>query len=141
MSFWQLSLTLLQNIVILSLTLLQNLKMFNRTIIQYLKKWAQKPDRMPLILRGARQVGKTTAVILFSEEFDLFINLNLERPEHRNILEGDYPFNELISRLFLYVEKERNIGKTLVFIDEIQNSPKAVSLLRYFYEEAIKIFS
>jgi predicted AAA+ superfamily ATPase len=116
------------------------MKMFNRTIIDELKKWSLKPDRRPLIMRGARQVGKTTAVILFAEEFDLFLNLNLEKTEHRNIFEGDYPFNELISRLFLFAGKERHAGKTLVFIDEIQNSAKAISLLRYFYEEAKDLY-
>lgn len=110
--------------------------MFDRTIIKELRKWSAKPDRRPLVLRGARQVGKTTAVKMFAKEFDLFINLNLERSEHRNIFEGDYPFHELLSRLFLHAGKERNSGNTLVFIDEVQNSPKAISLLRYFYEEA-----
>jgi predicted AAA+ superfamily ATPase len=116
------------------------MKIFHRTIINELKKWVLKPDRRPLILRGARQVGKTTAVILFSEKFDSFINLNLEKAEHRNIFEGDYTFNELLSRLFLYIGKERHIGKTLIFIDEIQNSPKAIRSLRYFYEEASDLY-
>ena len=110
--------------------------MFDRTIIEELKKWSTKPDRRPLVLRGARQVGKTTAVEMFSKEFDVFINLNLEKSEHINIFETDYTFDELINRLFLHVGKERKSGKTLVFIDEIQNSPKAISMLRYFYEEA-----
>ena len=131
---------MLQKVLILSLTLLQHSRMFDRTIIKELKNWSDKPDRRPLVLRGARQVGKTTAVKLFSKEFDVFINLNLEKSEHRNIFEGDYPFNELLSRLFLHVGKERNAGKTLVFIDEIQNSPKAISILRYFYEEAKDLY-
>jgi predicted AAA+ superfamily ATPase len=114
--------------------------MFYRTIIEELRKWSAKHDRRPLVLRGARQVGKTTVVKIFAAEFDLFINLNLEKTEHRNIFEGDYPFNELLSRIFLHSGKERNSGKTLIFIDEIQNSPKAVSLLRYFYEEANDLY-
>jgi len=114
--------------------------MFDRTIIQKLKKWSAKTDRRPLVLRGARQVGKTTAVKMFAKEFDVFINLNLEKSEHRNIFEGDYSFSELITRLFLHIGKERKSGKTLVFIDEIQNSPKTISLLRYFYEEASHLF-
>ena len=114
--------------------------MFYRTIINELRKWAAKPDRRPLVLRGARQVGKTTAVKLFAGEFDLFIYLNLEKAEERNIFEGEYPFNELLSRLFLHVGKERNAGKILIFIDEIQNSPKTIALLRYFYEEANELY-
>ena len=54
--------------------------MFNRDIIQNLRKWALSDTRKPLILRGARQVGKTTAVDLFSKEFDHYIYVNLERP-------------------------------------------------------------
>lgn len=92
------------------------------------------------MIRGARQVGKTTAVHIFAGEFDQYIHLNLEKPEHRIIFEGDYPFNELLGRLFLHAGKSRNSGRILIFIDEIQYSPKAVSLLRYFYEEARDLY-
>ena len=110
--------------------------MFYRTIIKEFKKWSVKSDRRPLVLRGARQVGKTTAVKIFAEEYDIFIYLNLEKSEERNIFEGDYPFSDLLNRLFLHVGKERHAGRVLIFIDEIQNSPKTIALLRYFYEEA-----
>ena len=115
--------------------------MFNRTIINELKKWKNKPDRKPLVLRGARQVGKTTAIKLFAKEFDEFLYLNLEKTEERNIFEEEYPFNEFLNRLFFHfgVEKDTN-AKTLIFIDEIQNSPKTIALLRYFYEEANNLF-
>jgi len=114
--------------------------MFNRTILKEFKKWSEKQDRKPLVIRGARQVGKTSAVKMFAEEFDVFIDLNLEKTEHRNIFETEYSFNELLNRLFFNAGRRRNAGKTLVFIDEIQNSPKAISLLRYFYEEAIDLY-
>jgi hypothetical protein len=114
--------------------------MFNRSIIHKLTEWAENDERKPLILRGARQVGKTTAIKLFAEKFDQFIYLNLEKQEERNIFEDEYPFNEMLSRLFLSVRKERNGGKTLIFIDEIQNSPRAIALLRYFFEEANDLF-
>jgi predicted AAA+ superfamily ATPase len=114
--------------------------MFNRDITRELKKWAAKPNRKPLILRGARQVGKTTAVNLFSEDFDQYIYLNLEKEEQREIFEKKYPFPDLLTTLFIFAQKKRNGGKTLIFIDEIQNSPKAVALLRYFHEEANDLF-
>ena len=85
-------------------------------------------------------MGKTTAVKLFAGEFNLFIYLNLEKEEERNIFEGEYPFNELLNRLFLYVGEEKSAGRTLIFIDEIQNSPKTMALLRYFYEEADNLY-
>ncbi len=118
----------------------KNLIMFYRTIIEDLKTWAEYPDRKPLILRGARQVGKTTAVKIFASEFDQFIYINLEKTEERRIFEDEYPFTELLGRLFLYSKKQRGSGKTLIFIDEIQYSSKAVRLLRYFYEEAKDLF-
>jgi predicted AAA+ superfamily ATPase len=114
--------------------------MFSRDIITEFKKWAVKPNRKPLVLRGARQVGKTTAVDLFANEFDQYISLNLERTEERIIFENDYPFSDLVTMLFLYAHKQRNGVKTLVFIDEIHNSPKAVALLRYFYEDMPDLF-
>lgn len=115
--------------------------MFKRTIIDNFKNWAKNPDRKPLVLRGARQVGKTTAVEIFSKEFEVYLYLNLEKIEHRNIFEGDQSFDEKLNRLFFYfgLEKDNKI-RTLLFIDEIQNSPKAMALLRYFYEEANHLF-
>lgn len=114
--------------------------MFNRDILKEFQLWANKNDRKPLVLRGARQVGKTTAVGIFSEEFDQYIYLNLEKVEERMLFENNYPFKDLLMALFFYARKIRNNGKTLIFIDEIQNSPRAVALLRYFYEEANDIY-
>lgn len=114
--------------------------MFKRDILRELKKWAEKPNRKPLVLRGARQVGKTTAIEMFSKDFDQFINLNLERPNERELFESEIPFNDLLTAMFIYAGKKLSGGKTLIFIDEIQNSPKAIALLRYFYEEANDLY-
>ncbi len=114
--------------------------MFNRDIINEFRKWAQKRNRKPLVIRGARQVGKTTVVRMFSSEFDQYISLNLERDEERIIFERNYPFSDLVISLFLYSGKKREGGRTLIFIDEIQNSPKAISLLRYFYEDTPDLY-
>lgn len=114
--------------------------MFNRDITQELQLWASNPSRKPLILRGARQVGKTTAVNLFSKGFDQYIYLNLDKEAQRDIFERQYPFDDLLTALFIFAHKKRYGGKTLIFIDEIQNSPKAVALLRYFFEEANDLF-
>jgi len=114
--------------------------MFSRNILNELRKWAKKRNRKPLVIRGARQVGKTTVVGMFSAEFDQYIYLNLERDEERIIFERNYPFSDLVISLFLYSGKKREGGRTLIFIDEIQNSPKAISLLRYFYEDTPDLF-
>ena len=79
--------------------------MFNRDINSELKKWAAKPSRKPLILRGARQVGKTTAVDQFSKNFDQYIYLNLEKEEQREIFERKYPFSDLLTTLFIFAKK------------------------------------
>jgi len=117
-----------------------NQQMFKRDILPELSKWKEKAFRKPLVLRGARQVGKTTAIHLFSAQFDQYIYLNLEKAEEREIFEQNYPFSDLVTNLFIYSGKRRNGGNTLIFIDEIQNSPKAVALLRYFYEEANDLY-
>lgn len=114
--------------------------MFYREIINKLKDWAERDNRKPLVLRGSRQVGKTTAVEMFSKEFDQYIALNLEKEEERKIFETSYPFQDLLMALFFYAGKERHAGRTLIFIDEIQNTPKAIALLRYFKEEAGDLF-
>jgi len=114
--------------------------MFNRKILSDLDVWSIKNDRKPLVLRGARQVGKTTAINLFSRNFDRYINLNLDKEEDRSLFEMGYNIDDLISAIFLNKGLRKNSGKCLIFIDEIQNSPKAISQLRYFYENANEFY-
>jgi hypothetical protein len=114
--------------------------MFTRDILQELKKWAVVTNRKPLVMRGARQVGKITAIDMFSKDFDQYIKLNLEKANEREIFEKEYTFPDLLTSLFIYAGKKRMGGKTLIFIDEIQNSLKAVALLRYFFEEAPDLY-
>ena len=107
---------------------------FYRSITPKLEEWARSESRKPLILRGARQTGKTTLIRDFGKRFDSFIELNLEKKADRDLFEQDLPVRLLFQSICL----EKNIvpsEKNLLFIDEIQNSPKAVALLRYFYEE------
>lgn len=109
--------------------------MFYRKIIQDLQVWAASEHRKPLVLRGARQVGKSTLVNEFGKEYNLFISLNLERPNHNAIFDSNN-IDSVVKLIFLQVKKPiDSTKKTLLFIDEIQNSPKAVALLRYFYED------
>lgn len=114
--------------------------MFNRDIVDRLNEWASKKDRKPLVLRGARQVGKTSAVNIFAQSFDHYIYLNLDLAEDKQLFELDSPFKDLVAAIFFSKNKELNAGRTLLFIDEIQNSPSAVSKLRYFYENASDIY-
>lgn len=110
--------------------------MFYRKIIDEIKEWASKKDRKPLILRGARQVGKTTAIDIFSKEFNRYIYLNLEKKADAEIFNSDLSLKDLIQAIYLSKNIPPSEGKTLLFIDEIQNSPQAVKMMRYFYESA-----
>ena len=114
--------------------------MFNRNIIAELDIWAAKQDRKPLILRGARQVGKTSAINLFAQKFDKYIYLNLDRLEDLALFRQNSPFQDVVDSIFFAKNVEKKAGKILLFIDEIQNSAKAVSLLRYFYEDTPELF-
>ena len=109
--------------------------MFYRKTISKLRIWAENPKHKPLVLRGARQAGKTTMIELFAKDFDTFLHLNLERKADWNIFEGNHSAEDVLTAIYLLKNKLRKNGRTLLFIDEIQNSPKAVALLRYFYED------
>lgn len=106
-----------------------------RIALKNLKNWKINKNRKPLILRGARQVGKTTLVNQFSKEYEQYIYLNLERPDHIQIFDSLNHVEEIVEALFLKFELRQDYSNTLLFIDEIQESPKAISLLRYFYED------
>lgn len=115
--------------------------MLYRNIIAKLKEWAEEEGRKPLILRGARQVGKTTAIDMFSKDFDHYIYLNLEKKEDAEIFDRNLSIERLIQAIFF----NKNISfsknkKILLFIDEIQNSPAAVAMMRYFYESAKNLY-
>ncbi|MCP4105090.1 MAG: AAA family ATPase [Desulfobacteraceae bacterium] len=75
---------------------------FRRKIESELLRWKDGANRKPILLRGARQVGKTFAVNLFAENFDHFININLERPRERELFSGFNTGQELVERILLY---------------------------------------
>ena len=109
--------------------------MFERNIIRELEQWAAKTNRKPLILRGSRQVGKTTLVDSFSQDFENYLYLNFEKnPSAITLFEKEQEIGDLVAAIFLFCNKENKPGKTLLFIDEIQNSKMAITKLRYFYE-------
>lgn len=114
--------------------------MFNRNISIFLEHWKEKQERKPLILRGARQVGKTTVVNEFSKQFDNYLYLNVERSAVAELFEKTDDVNELVRSAFYQINTPQKQGSLLIFIDEIQLSPKAVALLRYFYEDRPDIF-
>ena len=118
--------------------------MFQRLILKELDDWLAKPSRKPLVIRGARQVGKTTVVDQFAKRFDQYIYLNLELREDRRAFEKYSNLEQLLQTIFFL--KNQLLSKkesTLIFIDEIQEVPEALNILRYFYEQepAIKVIA
>lgn len=109
---------------------------FNRKIIDYLNEWYQRKGRQPLILRGARQVGKTQAVSIFCRKNNIdLIHLNLEKAELKKPFRDEISlaeFERIINNLF---QKSIYSPNTLLFIDEIQEVPFLLKLLRFFYED------
>ena len=80
-------------------------------------------------------MGKTTVVNEFGKQFDNYLYFNLERKENARLFELEIPLDDLVNMLYATSNSPRKEGTTLIFIDEIQNSTKAISLLRYFYEQ------
>lgn len=114
--------------------------MFKRQLLLELEKWRQNMPRKPLVIRGARQVGKTTLVNQFAAQYEQYIYLNLELSEDKEPFENFTSIENLINTLFFL--KNKTLSKkntTLLFIDEIQEVPKALNILRYFYELAPEI--
>src|SRR5271157_797508 len=107
-----------------------------RFIDKELSQWKDVKFRMPLLLRGARQVGKTYAARQLGKQFSSFVQVNLEtQDKERAIFEKDLDVQRIIRDLSLLRMEPIVPGKTLLFIDEIQVVPKAITVLRYFYEE------
>lgn len=87
------------------------------------------------MLRGARQVGKTTAVELFARGYDQFISLNLEKHAEAALFSRNLPVKDIFQAILLHKNLPRHPGRVLLFLDEVQNSPDAVRMLRFFHED------
>jgi len=108
---------------------------FYRKLYKYLLEWKNSNNRKPLIIRGARQVGKSTLVREFGKEFMYFIDLNLEKSQDKKLFDKLDNASDIINAIFLSRGIPFTVEPTLIFIDEIQESPPAIKMLRYFYEE------
>ena len=98
--------------------------------------WKDRADRKPLIVRGARQVGKTYLVEAFGEgHFPSLLTVNLEQKEDLHSLFNRMEAPRIVQELSLYFNQPIEPGRTLLFFDEIQACPKAIACLRYFHEE------
>lgn len=109
---------------------------YERIIDKYLSDWAAKEDHKPLLLRGARQVGKSTAIRHLGETFRNYVEINFERhPEYKILFDGNLDVKRIVSQMTVMSGTAITEGDTLLFLDEIQACPNALMALRFFKED------
>jgi uncharacterized protein len=107
-----------------------------RKILNFLTQWKVAKSRKPLLIKGARQVGKTYLVEEFGKQFENYHEFNFQRsPKLREIFESTSEPLKLISLLEILSEKKIDIKTDLIFFDEIQDCPKALNSLKFFCED------
>lgn len=109
--------------------------MFQRDIVGYLNRWHGSRFRKPLLLRGARQCGKTSAVRLFAGGIPGYMEVNLEAPGEKDLFRRGLSVRDLLSVLKLSRGIAAPTTESILFIDEIQESPDAINYLRFLAEE------
>lgn len=108
----------------------------HRNAETHLRKWIASPTRKPLVLRGARQVGKSTLVRQFAKAQGLSLcEVNLERHLALRRSFATLDLRQILQELDVVVGRKVDSPNSLLFLDEIQAVPEALSALRYFYEE------
>ena len=110
---------------------------YPRLIDSYLAEWASRKSRKPLLLRGARQVGKSTAVHHLAESFESYVEINFEKQSSYIPLfqTKDIDVKQIVSQMSAMAGKRIEPGRTLLFLDEVQACPEAIMSLRYFKED------
>jgi predicted AAA+ superfamily ATPase len=106
-----------------------------RFIDYYLNQWVKDDLHKPLLLRGARQIGKTFAVRNLGKKFTNYVEINFEEINCKNVFEKDLNPKRILQELSLITGQSIIPGKTLLFLDEAQEVPRAILALRYFYEK------
>jgi predicted AAA+ superfamily ATPase len=108
----------------------------NRLIDNELLKWKNEIEHKPILLRGARQIGKSSSVRKLGENFDHFVEVNFEKNSKvHKYFEGDFDVREICDQISVQYKIPIIPNKTLLFLDEIQACPRAISALRFFYED------
>ncbi len=109
-----------------------------RTLYSSLLAWKQSNRRKPLLLQGARQVGKTYLVNQFGKnEYTDFIYLNFEQnPDLKLLFNDELLPSKIIHNISLYIGRKITTNETLLFFDEVQTVPQVLTSLKYFYEQS-----
>ena len=109
---------------------------YKRIIDKYLSEWAARPAHKPILLRGARQVGKSTAVRHLGEQFKYYVEINLEKqPDYKMLFSRDLQVNRIVSQMAAMCGIPIIPKETLLFLDEIQDCKEAIMALRFFKED------
>ena len=109
---------------------------YERIIDRYLSEWATRPVHKPILLRGARQVGKSTAVRHLGESFKYYVEINLEKQSNYiDLFKKDLDVTRIVPQMAAMCGTPIVPNETLLFIDEIQESQEAIMALRYFKED------
>lgn len=111
-----------------------------RKALKDLISWKNNPERKPLILEGARQVGKTWLLREFGKKYyEKVAYVNLEQDEvAKTIFDGSFEVDRIVSRLSIHLNMDIDEKDTLIVVDEVQENPRALTSLKYFYEDAPK---
>ena len=108
-----------------------------RFLYNHLKDWKNSKNRKPLILEGARQVGKTWLLKQFAKnEFENFIYINCDNNPQMESLFVDYDVKRILRSISAISNTKIESGKCFIVFDEVQEFPKALTALKYFFEEA-----
>lgn len=111
-------------------------KYYSRSIDKFLLEWKQESNHKPLLLRGARQVGKSSAIRHLGSNFKYFVEVNFERDkEIKSVFTGNLKPKDIVTRISAFYGVPVVPGETLLFLDEIQACSEAIHSLWFFYED------
>lgn len=113
---------------------------FKRHIDRALEEWKNSPRLKPILLRGARQIGKSRSVRNLGEKFEYFVEVNFEfQPNVKRLFQEVTDVREIVNRLSILFNTPIESGRTLLFLDEIQSCPEAIHSLWAFKEQLPKL--
>jgi len=109
-------------------------QLLKRKIDGYLKNWKNDPDKKPLIVKGARQIGKTSSVELFAKNYETFVEINfITSPEYKTIFSSGFSSESVVKQISMINPKfQFKENKTLIFFDELQACPNCATCLKFF---------
>lgn len=109
-------------------------QLLRRKIDDYLKIWKQNPDRKPLVVKGARQIGKTSSIENFGKSYKSVVEINfVTHPQFKSIFDGGFSAEEVIKQISVQNNKFKFVDNdTLIFFDEIQACPNCATCLKFF---------